>query len=72
MGSEAAVQRLPADGRLMAHTLTEDSRSPAVARLPTTGPGGVRAGLHRLAGRAYPVGSAGQATRGAKADPALT
>ncbi|SEP48131.1 hypothetical protein SAMN04487843_12656 [Methylobacterium sp. ap11] len=40
--------------------------------VPTTGPGGVRAGRVSLAGCAHPTGSAGQATRGAKADPTLT
>ena len=40
--------------------------------LPTSGSGGVRARLHRLAGCAIPTGFAGQAPRSPKTDSQLT
>ena len=40
--------------------------------LPAAGPGGVRARLRSLAGRAHPTSSAGQAARGEKANAELT
>ena len=46
--------------------------APCLSGLPTTGSGGVRASLRRLAGCAIPTGSAGQDPRSAKTNPQLT